>query len=1599
MSNPLFNLFVISESRNNRLRPNSRDYGLKPPCCDHKHLPNQLSRPTDYTFHATPYSQSPTHKVNNCNMTDAKRTPTPPKRHSSANRVSALRKPCDISRYRHKLLNSDFDISSVNSPTVNRYAQLPTNFSTKYKKFYSYDVSSPVTESRYCSNSRFNKFPDYGGSMNSLGYNAFNQGLFRKVCFNNESFESSHLKPFQSLPSTPTQTAESRRYSPMCKKHEYRNYFSPFSQNECPHWQSKYTDPFEVEKILAECYGDTFCLLNGENTSSEGEDHCAGKDHWAMIKRETLPFSCNSDSASISSQNSELSVSSPFLQNGSDYYPSKGFKIPNVRNSFEATKLAKQYSLNSNTHCGSFENVERAILTSHATNGRHDPENQKNSIVKSMHFINPNRCVAEDKNIKGVMKNAINWPDKKTFPRMITILPPVIHVLCGPLRELKPQVSHSVPQNNKKLHCSYDLKPLQMYLKRYGQLLSQMGDYNARHNLTVEMILKDFYTERCSLSTKADIPVKRDKSLDDSVPISCNNYLEVKSNRDIQKGIPSLKESFNKVPCSKNILHLPNKNGMNCNNSSKLKSTTSVSTKSKYNLSLNSQNAVIYHEYIASMLSTSSKSRTFARLKNFFSSLENLNDLSVTNSKKLRHYQINTLNISWQNRSYYPRWSLNLDRSLKIRHSSVENLRQIFQSPINEKDSRCFKTTFEMSFQYKRLLYTVSVSNLVERYNKIECLKSSKLKSVMCSTPRSEFEKKESHDETFPSELKRDDSFNFRCGLSHWQYNAFSVEKLRNQYQCNSTKKSQICSLSNSNSDSLPLVPHDVQSKVRFFEDAAHGKSENSPGAVSHFIRKVNLTRNSSCCDLRQSDDNFGSSSYSRLFSPNYLPERAMSCLDLSSMSIDSFTTDQSMNYCDRASSSVSFLSSEFSTLGNDILHHGIKTGTVSQIRNKLENLLQLPSSPQLSAGFSNTNYCSVPDNLQSVATKPYISQHRCRHLSSNSTLPISRVKSGSVQDLIYKFEPGAKKENVISKLSMKHGSQRTVNRYDSILFGFNGEKESLQPFFCQSTAHFRISATQTISPETFSDKYRYERRFNHKFQENPDSWKSSVQQSMKKRIQNLISRFESSETCRSQPRKINGDSYCNFYSKNYSSSANSVPNLFINSSKKWNFPINVGSASVCQRGRALPSQSAVSSVYKGSGCHLPNNSSTFTDRNQTPVSSTSTYLQKYSPRVQNSSPRPYVRRTASNKSEMDTRTAPTHKYEESEVNIHYRSPIRHLEKEYIDEEELRKIQEDAMRKLYEEERRKKHQQELAEMEMRRHSDFFTPTQKSPIPLNRYDNPFESSYNSLTPHGFSRGPPPKTMARALYPFTAQTTRELSLNKGDIVYITKQIDKNWYEGEHHGLVGIFPVTYVEIIPNEKANLQPRKAVEGEALVKYNFRAQSPQELSLFKGEKVVLVRRLDHNWFEGRLGAKKGIFPVSYVEVLEEPREFSGTRTVSPKPPASPVFSSLISGSPPKSHEGPTFNTGLRPLQSKPPLQVEKSETKSSLTQSLHIDTYNEPIPYRALYAYKPQNDDELELKEGDTVYVMEKCDDGWYVGTSLRTGLFGTFPGNYVERI
>uniref|UniRef100_A0A6Q2WUZ0 Sorbin and SH3 domain containing 2a n=1 Tax=Esox lucius TaxID=8010 RepID=A0A6Q2WUZ0_ESOLU len=263
----------------------------------------------------------------------------------------------------------------------------------------------------------------------------------------------------------------------------------------------------------------------------------------------------------------------------------------------------------------------------------------------------------------------------------------------------------------------------------------------------------------------------------------------------------------------------------------------------------------------------------------------------------------------------------------------------------------------------------------------------------------------------------------------------------------------------------------------------------------------------------------------------------------------------------------------------------------------------------------------------------------------------------------------------------------------------------------------------------------------------------------------------------------------------------------------------------------------------------------------------------------------------------------------------------------------------------------------------------------------------------------SRRPTPdvreKQPARARYDFTAQTVKELTFKKGETVNVIRQIDNNWYEGEHRGLVGIFPISYVEKIPVSKkpqpARPPPPAQVReiGEAVARYNFNADTSVELSLRKGERVILLRQVDQNWYEGRIpdSNKQGIFPVSYVDVVIDKGIFpvSYVDVVMDKSPA---------GKSPVHHY--TEPSCLPMRESADRIHPLGSAKRPAFTQDA-LNCAGEP--FQVLYNYAPRNEDELELKEGDVVDVMEKCDDGWFVGTSRRSKFFGTFPGNYVKRL
>lgn len=88
----------------------------------------------------------------------------------------------------------------------------------------------------------------------------------------------------------------------------------------------------------------------------------------------------------------------------------------------------------------------------------------------------------------------------------------------------------------------------------------------------------------------------------------------------------------------------------------------------------------------------------------------------------------------------------------------------------------------------------------------------------------------------------------------------------------------------------------------------------------------------------------------------------------------------------------------------------------------------------------------------------------------------------------------------------------------------------------------------------------------------------------------------------------------------------------------------------------------------------------------------------------------------------------------------------------------------------------------------------------------------------------------------------------------------------------------------------------------------------------------MIRRIDRNWYEGRIGSRKGIFPATYIDVIMEPGENRGNQSqywsfldrsktsmhslgISPKPIAAPAAHGLLKSGPlpPSNYIPPNMN--------------------------------------------------------------------------------------------
>jgi signal transducing adaptor molecule len=93
-----------------------------------------------------------------------------------------------------------------------------------------------------------------------------------------------------------------------------------------------------------------------------------------------------------------------------------------------------------------------------------------------------------------------------------------------------------------------------------------------------------------------------------------------------------------------------------------------------------------------------------------------------------------------------------------------------------------------------------------------------------------------------------------------------------------------------------------------------------------------------------------------------------------------------------------------------------------------------------------------------------------------------------------------------------------------------------------------------------------------------------------------------------------------------------------------------------------------------------------------------------------------------------------------------------------------------------------------------------------PSQLNVATQPNQSTAAPPTPAGASR-------VRALYDFAPTEPGELAFSRGEIIRVLDSVYEHWWRGEVRGETGIFPVNYVEVLPDPSpAELQREAEME-------------------------------------------------------------------------------------------------------------------------------------------------------------------------------------------
>ncbi|XP_037368531.1 SH3 domain-containing kinase-binding protein 1 isoform X3 [Talpa occidentalis] len=230
-----------------------------------------------------------------------------------------------------------------------------------------------------------------------------------------------------------------------------------------------------------------------------------------------------------------------------------------------------------------------------------------------------------------------------------------------------------------------------------------------------------------------------------------------------------------------------------------------------------------------------------------------------------------------------------------------------------------------------------------------------------------------------------------------------------------------------------------------------------------------------------------------------------------------------------------------------------------------------------------------------------------------------------------------------------------------------------------------------------------------------------------------------------------------------------------------------------------------------------------------------------------------------------------------------------------------------------------------------------------------------------------RGERRRRRCQVAFSYLPQNDDELELKVGDIIEVVGEVEEGWWEGVLNGKTGMFPSNFIKELSGESDDLG---ISQDEQLSKSSLRETTGSESD--GGDSSSTKSEGANGTVATAAIQPKKVKGVGFGDIFKD-------KPIKLRPRSIEVENDFL----------PVEKTIGKKL---PPTAATPDSSKTEMDSRTKTKDY-----CKVIFPYEAQNDDELTIKEGDIVTLINKdcIDIGWWEGE--LNGRRGVFPDNFVK--